>query len=151
MAFSRSPAPAARAIARSWSVTLASALTTTIGFSGTRSRTMHAARSMAEASSTDVPPNFITIMREARWSTQVSLRLQQFGIQQRRARGSADGVVREHGKLPVQQVARTQPAHTHRHAAATIGIKPRLRTVGRRVVHDGLLGRVGQLHLLRFA
>src|SRR5579859_5364518 len=49
-------------MARSWSVILASALTTTTGRSGRRSRTMAATRSMAWASCTEVPPNFITIM-----------------------------------------------------------------------------------------
>src|SRR5215831_922443 len=47
---------------RSWSVILASALTTTTGRSGRRSRTMAATRSMACASCTEVPPNFMTIM-----------------------------------------------------------------------------------------
>src|SRR6476661_3144823 len=53
-------------MARSWSVILASALTTTTGRSGRRSRTMAATRSMAWASCTEVPPNFITIMRALR-------------------------------------------------------------------------------------
>src|SRR5919197_912151 len=148
MAFSRSPLPAARAMAKSWSVTLASALTTTTGFSGRRSRTMHAARSMAAASSTDVPPNFMMIMHEARWSIQVSLHLQQFRIEQRRARRPADGIVREHSELPIQKVAGTQPAHAHGHAAATFGVQPRLWAVRRAIVHDRLLGRIWQLQFL---
>src|SRR5580765_1787392 len=49
-------------MARSWSVILASALTTTTGRSGRRSRTMAATRSMACASCTEVPPNFMTII-----------------------------------------------------------------------------------------
>ena len=44
------------------SVTLAMALTTTTGFCGRRPLTMDATRSMALASSTEVPPNFMTIM-----------------------------------------------------------------------------------------
>src|ERR1700676_2336067 len=40
------------------------ALTTTTGFCGRRPSTMEATRSMAFASSTEVPPNFITIMSE---------------------------------------------------------------------------------------
>src|SRR2546423_1181247 len=36
--------------------------TTTIGFRSTRARTIDATRSMAAADSTDVPPNFITII-----------------------------------------------------------------------------------------
>src|SRR5215472_9823252 len=49
-------------MARSWSVILARALTTATGRSLCRSRTMAATRSMAFASCTEVPPNFITIM-----------------------------------------------------------------------------------------
>src|SRR5690349_17590122 len=49
-------------MARSWSVILANALTTTTGRSGRRSRTMAATRSMLWASCTEVPPNFITII-----------------------------------------------------------------------------------------
>src|SRR5580700_10235954 len=64
MAVLRSPAPAARAMVRSWSVTLAMALTTTTGFSASRPFTMAAARAMALASCTEVPPNFMTIMKD---------------------------------------------------------------------------------------
>src|SRR5689334_2319220 len=46
----------------SWSVTFAIALTTTTGSSRRRPLTICAARSIAAASCTDVPPNFITIM-----------------------------------------------------------------------------------------
>src|SRR5438128_11700244 len=49
-------------MARSWSVTLAIALTTTTGFCASRPLTIAAVRSIAFASSTEVPPNFITIM-----------------------------------------------------------------------------------------
>jgi hypothetical protein len=44
------------------SVTLAMALTTTTGFCANRPSTMAATRSMALLSSTEVPPNFMTIM-----------------------------------------------------------------------------------------
>src|SRR5436190_17694560 len=44
------------------SVTLAMALTTTTGFCARRPSTMEATQSMALASSTEVPPNFMTIM-----------------------------------------------------------------------------------------
>jgi hypothetical protein len=47
----------------SWSVTLAMALTTTTGDCVRRLPTILATRSMASALSTEVPPNFITIMR----------------------------------------------------------------------------------------
>ncbi len=53
---------AARAIASNWSVTLAMALTTTTGFCALRPLTIVAARSMALASCTEVPPNFMTII-----------------------------------------------------------------------------------------
>jgi hypothetical protein len=46
----------------SWSVTLAMALTTTSGDPSNRLATILATRSMASALSTEVPPNFITIM-----------------------------------------------------------------------------------------
>src|ERR1700722_17850490 len=72
---------------RSVSVTLAMALTTTTGFCARRPSTMEATRSMALASSTDVPPNFMTIMggscglgscrrRPSRCARDSSLRLQ---------------------------------------------------------------------------
>ena len=55
---------AAAAARSNWSVTLAMALTTTTGLlpPATRPATMAAVRPMAAASSTDVPPNFITTM-----------------------------------------------------------------------------------------
>src|SRR5208337_4645235 len=58
----RSPLAAQDAARRSWSVTLARALTTTTGClpMATRPATMAAVRLMAAGSSTDVPPNFMT-------------------------------------------------------------------------------------------
>jgi hypothetical protein len=52
-------------MASNWSVTLAMALTTTTGFWGRRALTMAAARSIASASCTDVPPNFMTIIQDS--------------------------------------------------------------------------------------
>src|SRR5277367_173095 len=94
------------------SVTLAMALTTTTGRCGKRSFTIAATRSMARASSTEVPPNFITIIggisskesrawkkagaRQSPGSFEVALGFQQFGVQHRRAGGATDGIVREH-------------------------------------------------------
>src|SRR5260370_35200766 len=49
------------------SVTLAMALTTTTGFCGRRPLTIAATRSMARAASTEVPPNFKTIIGVTRW------------------------------------------------------------------------------------
>ena len=59
-----SPRPAAEAAARSWSVTLAMAETTTTGEKplARRPATMAAVRFMAGASSTEVPPNFMMTM-----------------------------------------------------------------------------------------
>ncbi len=54
------------------SVTLAIALTTTTGFCGRRPWTIAATRSMALASSTEVPPNFMTIMGGASWTKEWS-------------------------------------------------------------------------------
>src|SRR5579863_2194666 len=93
------------------SVTLAIALTTTTGFCGSRSFTIAATRSMARASSTEVPPNFITIIGVSwrdcgsavrisfhRARGEVAFGLEQFGVQHSRTRGAANRVVREHGE-----------------------------------------------------
>src|SRR5690242_10753485 len=98
------------------------ALTTTTGCRSRRPFTMAATRSMALASCTDVPPNFITSMGgrtsvavehrlscgaahhsvcprgldQSGASLQVALRLKEFGIQQGRAGSPTDGVVRKH-------------------------------------------------------
>ena len=53
---------ASLAIASSLLVVLPIAETTTTGRRATRALTIEATRSMADADSTDVPPNFITIM-----------------------------------------------------------------------------------------
>ena len=130
-------------MASNWSVTFAMALTTTNGRSGSRDFTMLATRSMAVASSTEVPPNFITIMAEHRRTAptgldsgrqEQALHFQKLGIQQSRAGRAANRVVREHGELPVEHAARTQTADADGHAIAAINVKPRLRTVGRGVV-----------------
>src|SRR5271165_3870475 len=171
-ACSRSPRPAAAAMASNWSVTFAMALTTTNGRSEIRPFTMLATRSMAVASSTEVPPNFMTITAApgvpnerrlcarrggappsknvgGRPSRQVALRLKEFGVQEGRACRAADGVVREHGELVVQHTARTQPPHAHRHAVAAVNIEARLRAVRRTVIDDRLRRRQRQLELLR--
>src|SRR3954470_13743952 len=126
-------------MASSWSVTRAIALTTTTGVLGRRSRTIAAARSMAAASSTEVPPNFITIMPALQGGSfrQVPVRVKKLGIQQGSTRGAADHVVREHGELPVKQTAGTQAADGDRHARTGVNIQPRLWTVGSGHVDDG--------------
>src|SRR5271157_1850479 len=109
-------------MASNWSVTLAMALTTTNGRSDMRPFTMLATRSMAVASSTEVPPNFMTITAAPPWldvggrpSRQVALCLEEFSVEQRCARRAADGVVRKYGELVIQNAAGTQPAHAHGH------------------------------------
>src|SRR5271157_1151206 len=171
-ACSRSPRPAAAAMASNWSVTLAMALTTTNGRSGKRDFTMLATRSMAVASSTDVPPNFMTITAAsgspnerrfcARWgggpppqdvagrgSRKIALRLEEFGVEQRRSRRAADGVVREHGELVVQNAAWTQASNRYRHSITAVYIEAGLRTVRRIVIDERLRRRQWQLELLR--
>src|SRR5664279_1088641 len=117
---SRSPLPAAAAMASNWSVTLAMALTTTKGRSGKRAFTMAATRSMAAASSTDVPPNFMTITVsppakevETLASRQEALRLEEFGVEKGGASGAPDSVVRENSELVVEHAAGTKPAHAN--------------------------------------
>src|SRR5690349_15286789 len=56
--------------------------------------------------------------------------------------------MREHGELPVEHAARTQPSYGRRHTGATIGVKARLRTIARAHVLHWLLGRTWQLQLL---
>src|SRR5713226_5701974 len=101
-------------MASNWSVTWAMALTNTAGLCSRRALTIPAERSMARASSTEVPPNFITIIgvdssgsgergsvwmaeRRRLWSKislQVTLSLQQLGVEQGRPGFHADRVVR---------------------------------------------------------
>src|SRR5262245_3853263 len=128
------------------------ALTTTIGLCERRSHTMAAARSMAEASSTEVPPNFITIMAPPdRSSSQISLNGEELSIQQRCSRSATDGVVREYSKLPVEQGARSQAPDAGGHPTATVHIQPRLRSVGSRIIKKRFLGRAGKPEFLRHA
>src|ERR1035437_4822906 len=112
---SRSPRPAAAAMASNWSVTLAMALTTTKGRSGKRAFTMAATLAMAAASSTDVPPNFMTITvsppaneEGALASRQEALHLEEFGVENGGASGATNGVVREHSKFVIEHTAGTR-------------------------------------------
>ena len=54
---------------------------------------------------------------------------QELPIQHRRSRSTADGVVGEHGELPVQKRARPQAAYRGSHALAAHAVQPRLRPV----------------------
>src|SRR6185295_4632479 len=134
-----------------WSVTFAMALTTTTGRCGRRSLTICAARSMASASCTEVPPNFMTIMGDhpVRWhSPKKSLHLKQLGVQQGRPRRTADGVMGENCKLPVKHAAGTQAAHGRSHALSRINVETRLRTVRSTHVDHRLVGGKRKLHFL---
>src|SRR5579884_680372 len=104
------------------------ALTTTTGCCGRRLWTILAARSMAAALSTEVPPNFITsIVPPA--SIEIAPGLQKFGVQQGGPGRTANGVVRQHGEFPVEHGARTQAADRCRHPVAAIHVEARLRAV----------------------
>src|SRR5438067_2453142 len=93
---------AAWEMARSLLVVLPIADTTTIGLRSARAFTMAATRSMAAADSTELPPNFITIMTaplpdgrgsERDSSVQHAFRVHQFRVENRRARRAANRVV----------------------------------------------------------
>src|SRR5215467_4922844 len=131
--------------------------TTTIGFRAARARTIADTRSMAVADSTEVPPNFITIMawsladaaaqafqfvcfqsksrksNPGRWAVgpaiQHPLRVHHLGVEHGRTRGTADGVVCERDEFIVEYRARTQPTDKRCHAAVALGVVARLRPV----------------------
>src|SRR6266568_2845824 len=145
------------------------ALTTTTGLCSSRSRTIPTARSMALASPTEVPPNFMTMdisywnphlsqerrkmapplsRRVRARSPQISLRLQQLGVEQRGSGGTADRIVGEQGELPVKHSTRTQAADRRGHATAGINIKARLRTISRVCLQHGSFRRAGEFLLL---
>src|ERR1035441_4379077 len=124
-----------------------------------RPATIAAVRPMAAGSSTDVPPNFMTtrLMRifpsflasasGARGSLgglsyrfQLAQACQQFGVQNSRARGAANSVVRQHHELPVQQAAGAQATHGHRHSIAAIAVETGLGAIILRSPLDGLIG-----------
>src|SRR5438067_11908218 len=120
------------------------ALTTTTGDCGRRSLTMVAARTMASASSTEVPPNFITIMPALQSGSfrQIPLRVKQLGIQQRRAGRATDHIVRKHGEFPIKKSAGAKPPDGDAHARAGINVETGLRPIGGIHIYDRLLGRV---------
>src|SRR5262249_12811660 len=117
--------------------------------------TISAARSIAFASSSEVPPNFITSIwqkssiaysqcqvvqpfGELR-STEISLGFQQFGIEQRGAGSSADGIVRENSKLPIQDATGAKSSNRGRHPKTCVGIEPGLGTIQCRRINHWLL------------
>jgi hypothetical protein len=69
---------------------------------------------------------------------------EQFGVEDGGSGGSANGVVREHGELPVEHRAGAQAADGHGHAVAAIAVEARLRAIVLRRPLDGLIGSGGQ-------
>src|SRR2546427_2430860 len=149
-------------MASSLFVVLPIAETTTTGRRAARARTIAATRSMAVADSTEVPPNFITIIE---WrlaavvshlggcpvypSIQHALRVHQLGIEHGRSRGAADGVVRERNEFIVEHRTRAQPPDERRHATVALGVLARLRPVILRHVGHRLGPRARPSALLR--
>src|SRR5437667_8505798 len=117
------------------SVTFDSADTTTTGGSPAPARsasfrTIALTRRIAASSATDVPPNFMTTLtRRTPWRvgrvgqvglvealSQQALPTHELGVENRGARRTADRVVAERDELVVEDRARPQAAHRHRHA-----------------------------------
>src|SRR5206468_542687 len=143
---SRLPPIAAFARASSLLVVLPMADTTTIGLRSRRAFTIPATRSMACADSTDVPPNFITIM-----SVEQTFRLHQFSIQHCRPRGAPNRVMPERHELPAEHRTWPQPADERCHATLTFRIFARLGPVRFRHILHRAGGSARQLTLLRHA
>src|SRR6267378_2508360 len=129
------------------------ALTTTTGRSASRPCTIWPTRSIAFASCTEVPPNFMTIMGggapcgcggwQTIFSPEIPLRLQEFGIEESGSGGSAYRIVGEHGEFPVQHIALAQAPNRGRHSRTRIHIQPRLRAVNTLQTHHRLSGPAG--------
>src|SRR5208282_2592601 len=82
------------------------------------------------------------------WATQliqIALGFEELGVEQRGSGGAADGVVREHGELPVEDRAGAQASAGDGHAMAAVEIEARLGTVRALVVEDDLGRGEGQL------
>src|SRR5256885_15366311 len=84
-------------------------------------------------------------------SFQISLGLQQLGIQQGGPGGATDGVMGEQSKLPIQHWARTKASHGSGHAAAEFHIETRLRSDAGADVTDGNFGSSREVLFLRNA
>src|SRR5579883_36290 len=169
-ASSRWPWTARSAILSRRLVVLPIAETTTTGLRSSRDLTMPASRSMASADSTEVPPNFITIMRRARscagyrerprsgarevpsiwnWgSIQQALGIHELGIEDGGAGCAADGVVLERDEFVSKRGAFAHAADEGPHTVVAFGVASRLRAVLLGHVGDGLSGGAGKLALL---
>src|SRR6185312_7539487 len=102
---------------------------------------MAATRSMACASCTEVPPNFITIMAALPpiASSEIALCLEQLAVEDGGPGGATDGVMRKDCKSPVKNVAGAQPPHHGGHTASAVTIEPRLGTIRCGIVVHRLL------------
>jgi len=67
--------------------------------------------------------------------------MHQLGVQHRRSRRSAHGVVTQRDELPVEDRARAQTSDESGHAALALHVFARLRTVGFVHVNHGVLRR----------
>src|SRR3569833_4507621 len=122
---------------------------------------------MALSDSTDVPPNFITIIGRhpwlrspspvsgyeegACWLPEQTLGSHEFCVQYRRTRRSANCVVATGDELHAKHGALAQSADESDHAILAPSIAARLRTIGLRHVDDGLRRCAWKLSLLGYA
>src|SRR5271169_3981546 len=145
---------AALAMANSLLVVFPMAETTTTGLRAALSLTIDATLSMAAADSTEVPPNFITIIAapyRLRPSIQHSFRVHKLGIQNGGSGGPANRIVRKRHEFVIEHGTRAQAAHEGCHAAVALGVLAGLWTVMLGHVADGPRGRARQTALLRNA
>src|SRR4051812_19408884 len=110
-------------------VTPASADTTTIGLRSRRDPTIPAARVIASASPTDVPPNLRTITGAGSTGSGEAARQKELGVQYRCAGGPADDVVPRHDELDVEKRVGSHPTERDGHAAAGADVESGLRPV----------------------
>src|SRR5512133_3321194 len=94
----------------------ASADTTTIGCRSSRPRTISAARSIASAPPTLVPPNLTTITGARSRAWEQAADRHQLGVEQRGPGGAADGIVPHRDELEVQHGIRPKPPDRDGHA-----------------------------------
>src|SRR5581483_5696917 len=84
-------------------------------------------------------------------SREITFAFQQLGVEQGRASGATNHVVRKHGELPVEHATWTQTADGRRHTAPKVDIKTRLRAIIRIDVPHRNLRRGGKFLFLRDA
>src|SRR5436853_6138435 len=120
--------------------------TTTTGRRSSLPRTISMTRSIASASWSEAPPNFMTIIA---FSVEIPARLHQFRVKNRRARGASYGVVREDYESDVEYGAGSNTAYDRAHRGARIPVEARLRPLTL-IAHDERpSGRGWQLEFLR--